>query len=114
MKGMRWIATSGSKFVMGRYEPEKTQAIIENVKDGDVVYDIGAHVGYFTILMSRIVGDKDHIYSFEPRPITHHFLKTHVRINHRSNITITNACVGDKAGTVTFETRTGTGASHMS
>lgn len=114
LKGKRWILTSGSNFLAGRYEPEKTRAIADVVQPGDVVFDIGAHVGYFTVLMSGIVGSEGRIFAFEPRGINKHFLKRHLKANRCENVEIIEACVGNRTGTARLETRVGTGTGYVS
>ena len=110
LRGKRWIASSGSAFVTGRYEPEKTAAIARTVRPGDV----GAHVGYFTLLMSDVVGDAGRVVAFEPRPINHRFLLRHVAVNAASNVEVLACCVGERTGPARLETRTGTGTGHVS
>ncbi len=114
LQGKSWNISSGIKFVRGRYEPEKTQAIEAMIKPRDVVFDVGAHVGYFTILMSDRVGPHGQVVSFEPRDINLEFLRQHVRINQCSNVQVMDACVGDRAGATRLETRVGTGRGHVS
>jgi protein-L-isoaspartate O-methyltransferase len=50
------------------YEPFETQWIEYFVRPGDVVLDVGAHIGYYTLLLSRLVGDQGRVYAFEPDP----------------------------------------------
>jgi len=114
LKGKSWNISSGSKFTRGEYEPENTRAIEAMVKSGDVVFDVGAHVGYFSVLMSDRVGPKGKVISFEPRDINLEFLRQHVRINRCTNIEIIDACVGQRAGAARLETRVGTGKGHIS
>ncbi len=114
LKGKSWNISSGSKFIRGEYEPENTRAIEDLVHPRDVVFDIGAHVGYFTVLMSQRVGPQGRVVSFEPRDINLDFLRQHVRINRCDNVKIIDACVGDHAGAAKLETRVGTGKGHVS
>lgn len=48
------------------WEPNTTKIIRENVKEGYVCVDIGASVGYFTLLFASLVGEKGKVYSIEP------------------------------------------------
>lgn len=114
LQGKSWNISSGIKFIRGQYEPEKTQAIEAMIKPRDVVFDVGAHVGYFTILMSDRVGPHGQVVSFEPRDINLEFLRQHVRINQCSNVQVMDAVVGNRTGAARLETRVGTGRGHVS
>ena len=54
----------------GFFEEGLTRALIERLRPGDTFVDIGAHVGYYTILASLLVGTKGHVVAFEPTPRT--------------------------------------------
>lgn len=54
----------------GFFEEGLTRAIIEKLRPGDTFVDIGAHVGYYTVLASLLVGAEGHVVSFEPTPRT--------------------------------------------
>ena len=114
LKGYRWIASSGVKFIRGTYEPEKTEAIQRITREGDIALDVGAHVGYFSVLLSKCVGETGHVFSFEPRGINRAFLKRHLDVNGCTNVTVLNAAVGDRSGNALLETRTGTGTGRLS
>ncbi len=69
---------------------------------GDVVFDIGANVGYFTLSCSKLAGKKGKIYSFEAIPKTAEILKKNYLLNSLQNITVYNKAVSDKTGKTTF------------
>lgn len=48
------------------YEPELTRKVLENVKPGQTFIDVGAHIGYFSLLASKLVGETGQVHSFEP------------------------------------------------
>src|SRR5258708_797490 len=56
----------GSSVYFNLLEPEQTSAFVNTVKNGMVLFDIGANVGYYTILGARLVGSKGKVFSFEP------------------------------------------------
>lgn len=114
LRGRRWIATSGSAFITGRYEPEKTAALASAVGPGDIVFDVGAHVGYFSVLMADRAGPRGHVYAFEPRPLNLRFLRRHIEVNRCTNVTVMDLAVGAGDGMARFDTRTGTGTGHLS
>ena len=59
----------------GFIESNVARSIIKFVSKSDVVIDVGAHFGFFTILMAELVGSKGQVHSFEPIPSTFKVLK---------------------------------------
>ena len=53
---------------VGRYEPSLTHAIEDVVNEGDVCFDVGAHLGYTTLVMATGVGPAGKVVAFEPDP----------------------------------------------
>lgn len=62
-------------FYYGFFEANLTNFLINFLKEGDRFMDVGAHVGYYTVLASRLVGDSGNVHSFEPTPRTFDSLK---------------------------------------
>ena len=114
LKGRKWILSTGRNFLRGQYEVEKTEGIVATISEDDIVFDIGAHVGYYSLIMAQSAGPRGHVYAFEPRALNRDFLKQHVRLNGCTNVTVFPYCIGDEQKTVHFETRTGTGTGHVS
>lgn len=85
LEGMRWSAASGMRFVKGGYEPDTVDRLKEYVKPASVCHDIGAHVGYLSIVMSRLVGEHGKVVAFEPRPANLEYLQRHIRLNNILN-----------------------------
>jgi FkbM family methyltransferase len=113
LAGMHWAIVTGSRFVSGTYEQFKTEAIVEVLKPGDAVVDVGAHVGYYTALASKLVGPTGTVIAFEPRPLNLRFLRQHVEANRLDNVRVVEAGVGDRRGPAAFDSRTGTGTGHL-
>src|SRR5262249_28036611 len=53
---------------MSRHERPTITAILACVDEGDVVWDVGAHIGFYTCLVSQIVGESGEVFAFEPDP----------------------------------------------
>jgi FkbM family methyltransferase len=114
LRGKRWLIPTRSNFFLGTYEPRQTQAFLELVRTGDVVYDVGAHYGYYTLLASKLVGPSGAVFAFEPSPTNASYLRMHVHLNRCRNVTILETAIGDREGNAKFETRTGSGTAHLS
>jgi FkbM family methyltransferase len=103
LKGEKWIISSGySQYWMGNYEPEITESFVKYAKRSNVVYDIGAHIGYYTLLAARFTAPGGKIFAFEPLPENFQKLKTHVEINNSTNIVIIEKAVSFNTGVTLF------------
>jgi len=103
LKGKKWIKGSGvNSYWLGTYELEKQKLFAETVKKGDVVYDIGANVGFYTLLATELVGETGKVFAFEPLPENFKYLKEHIEINGYKNISPFEVAVSDKNGFAFF------------
>lgn len=75
-------------FVYGTWEPEVLSAVTSTVTKGMTVIDIGAHIGYYTLLFAKLVGASGRIISFEPLPQNFALLKENVALNHLDNVLV--------------------------
>src|SRR5437870_2877368 len=82
------------------YEPFETQWIQYLVRPGDVVLDIGAHIGYYTTLLSQLVGVHGKVVAFEPDPTNFTLLQQNVARIACTNVTLYNLALSDRNGTV--------------
>jgi FkbM family methyltransferase len=72
------------------------------VTEGSVVFDLGAHVGFYTLLAAVLVGPRGKVYAFEPLPDNIYFLKERLRLNRITNVTVIDRAVSDGSGVATF------------
>ena len=84
--------------VSGVWEPNVTAEFVRALRPEDVCVDIGAHIGYFTLLASTFVGRGGHVYSFEPSPANYRALVGNLRRNDARNVTAVEAAVGTASG----------------
>jgi len=85
-------------FLGGRYASGRVSEIREGVKEGDVVVDIGANIGYFTVLLANLVGPKGKIYAFEPDPRNFDLLQRTIERGGYSYVIVEQKAVSNKAG----------------
>ena len=85
-----------------RYEPATTRLFQETLQPGMVVIDIGAHVGYYTLLAAKLVGPTGKIYAFEPEPGNNETLNKNIELNKYSNIEAIRMAMSDKEGNATM------------
>lgn len=77
-----------------------TKFVKKEIKKGDMVLDLGANIGYWTCLLAELVGDKGHVYAFEPEPNNFQLLKKNIEINGYKNVTLEQKAVSDKTGKI--------------
>lgn len=77
-----------------------TQLFKQVVKDGYTVVDIGANIGYFTLLAARLAGKKGKVYTFEPEPRNYNILLKNIALNGYGNVVPVPKAVSNVGGTV--------------
>ena len=95
-------------YCTGEWEPLETGLIAKILKPGDVFVDVGANIGYFTLLASRRVGPEGRVIAVEANPRTFKLLEANVRLNGCANVTLHHVAAGEAAGLATlFEREAG-------
>jgi len=90
---------SNPDYAFGTNELPVQHALADNLKLGDVFYDIGANVGFFSVIGAKLVGEKGHVFAFEPVPENAVYIRTNTETNNFSNITLDQRAVSDHSGT---------------
>jgi len=69
---------------------------LKNIKNGNVVVDLGANIGYYTLIFARLVGKEGKVFAFEPEPSNFNLLKKNLEINGYKNVVLVNKAVSNK------------------
>ena len=77
-----------------------TQVFKQVVKEGYTVVDIGANIGYFTLLAARLVGEDGKVYAFEPEPRNYDIVLKNIALNGYENVVPVQKAVSNVGGTV--------------
>ncbi len=97
------------------YEPSVFSFLKRHIGHGDVIVEVGAHVGVFTMIMARWVGATGHVHAFEPNPICREALVDHLCLNDlRDRVTVSPSALSDKEGTASFYAVGTSGTSSLS
>jgi FkbM family methyltransferase len=86
----------GQRIALEKYEPYETKLILRQVKKGAVVIDVGANIGYYTVLLAKKVGKLGKVYAFEPDEINFEILEKNIKANNLKNVIAIQAAVSDK------------------
>jgi FkbM family methyltransferase len=82
----------------GAREPEQKFIIESTLKPGMVAFDLGANLGYYTIMMARLVGDSGRVHAVEPFPDNFRLLGENIRRNRLGNVQIENVAIAPEDG----------------
>jgi FkbM family methyltransferase len=102
------ISKFGQKLMWGHFtkgrlnEPETSQFVIFALKPGDCFIDIGAHIGYFSLLAAALVGTNGRVISFEPDELNFNHLNKNMVLNRFLNIHARNQALGSIVEEKTF------------
>jgi FkbM family methyltransferase len=104
-RGMRWVAGAGPTNAcwLGNYEEDHTPALRQVVRPGMVAYDLGANAGFYTLALSKLVGDSGRVFSFEPDARSVSYLRRHIHLNKIENVTVVQAAISSSAQIVAFD-----------
>ena len=86
----------------GEYEPFATQLFTDRIESGQTVLDVGANIGYYTLLSARLVGELGNVFAFEPDPDNFALLSRNVDENGYDNVHLENVAVSDSTGSVSL------------
>ncbi|HYF26112.1 MAG TPA: FkbM family methyltransferase [Baekduia sp.] len=94
-------------YLFGVWEPHISRWVHDFLREGDVVVDIGANVGWFSLLCARRVGPRGRVVAFEPVPSIVEALQRNLALNDIGWVDV-HACVaGDEPGTAEIFRGTG-------
>lgn len=96
-RGDDWISSQLFWRGVAGYEPETVPAFYGLAERAAVTVDVGAYVGYFTVL-AAIANDAGRVIALEPFPATFDRLRRNVRLNALSNVVCRNVAAGASAG----------------
>jgi FkbM family methyltransferase len=85
------------------WEPEALNFFAKVIHPGDVVFDIGAYIGPYALLASRLAGPEGHVYAFEPDAVARKLLARNVEANGAKNVTVVPCAVSDVEGMVRLQ-----------
>ena len=88
-------------FHFGHWEPNISYWIARRLEPGRIFVDVGANIGYYSLMASTIVGPGGGVVAVEASPRIHQRLLRHVQLNHLRNVRTINAAVSDRSTRLT-------------
>jgi len=88
-------------FHFGHWEPNISYWIARRLKPGRTFVDVGANIGYYSLMASTIVGPTGGVVAVEASPRIHQRLLRHIQLNRLQNVRTVNAAVSDRSTRLT-------------
>lgn len=93
---------TGTFFFFGTYEPEVRRIFQTVLPLGGIALDVGANVGWHTLLMARLVGGTGRVLAIEANPALRYRLHDHLCLNHFRHVEIVPCAAADTEGMLEF------------
>jgi FkbM family methyltransferase len=84
------------------HEADISNFVFKNLKKGDNFIDVGAMGGLYSIIASKLVGNKGKVIAIEPHYENKKVLEMNINLNDLKNVSIKNKAIGDKLGDITI------------
>ena len=98
-KGLKFnTGESCPELALGTYEVPIQNIFAQHLKLGDVFYDIGANVGFFSVIAAKLVGDTGKVYAFEPGENNAKAIRHNARLNDFTQIEVIEKAVSETSG----------------
>jgi len=102
-----WLQRQIFMYGVYRVEERHRAMMLRRVREGATILDVGAHIGYYTLLFSKRAGAKGKVIAFEPSTETHERLLENISLNDLHNITTVKAAASDRAGSAVINLAAG-------
>jgi len=93
---------TGDSYLRGDIETTVQDILTKRLGPGMVIYDLGANIGFFSLVAARIVGEGGHVFSFEPDAEVAARLRRNIARNNLSNVTVVEAGLWSSSGKMNF------------
>jgi FkbM family methyltransferase len=90
-------------YFIGEYERYETKKFTSAIESGDVILDLGANIGYFSMIASKRLGKEGHVYAFEASPKIYELLCKNCSLSQINNITPLRLAVADRESVLSFK-----------
>lgn len=84
----------------GFWEPQETHWALQNLREGDTFLDVGANIGYYTLIAAHAVGETGRVYAFEPDPVSFEILEHNVRLHELGNVVLEQKAAANEPGSI--------------
>ena len=102
-----WLQRQIFMYGVYRVEEKHRDTMLGRIRKGGTILDVGAHIGYYTLLFAKRVGADGRVIAFEPSTATYERLVENISLNEFDNISTVKAAASNSAGTATINVAAG-------
>jgi FkbM family methyltransferase len=95
-------AGAAAGYALGTSEPMIQNVFADHIRSGCVVWDVGANVGFYSLIASRLVGDGE-VVAFEPLPANQEAIRCNLALNEIANVRLVELALSDEEGEAELE-----------
>jgi FkbM family methyltransferase len=95
-------ARFGAFYAAGSYETAMLANLMPRLREGDVLYDVGAHIGYVSLVAARVVGPRGRVFAFEADPENAARIAGHAQMNALPQVELVPGAVWSECRTLSF------------
>jgi FkbM family methyltransferase len=89
-------------YLTGMYEPPTADLFKYLINTGDTVLDVGANIGFFSLLSATLTGTSGQVIAFEPIPSVRAALISNIKLNNFKQVEVVDKAVSDKSASLTI------------
>jgi len=93
----------GLSTIYEEFELPEYRYLEKKIQPNDTVIDVGANIGYYTLIFAKFVGKNGTVYAFEPEPNNFALLKKNIEVNDYHNVILENKAVSNQNGFANLE-----------
>ncbi len=97
-----WLQRQIFMYGLYRVEEKHRHMMLSRVREGGTILDVGAHIGYYSLLFAKRTGTDGRVFAFEPSTQTHARLLENISLNDLANVTAVKAAASNQVGTATI------------
>jgi FkbM family methyltransferase len=113
LRGKKWVVRSTRRACwLGIYERYFQRLLAQELRPASVFYDIGANVGFYSLLASPLVAPGK-VFAFEPAPRNLAHLRRHLELNRVNNVEVCEVAISDGSGWESFDEGQDGGSGHL-
>ncbi len=101
-QGRLWSISTAKNYFYDKFVPGKAGCLPQLVREGETVWDIGAHCGYTVLISSRMIGPRGRCIAFEPNPRNRQLLGLHLKWNRVENVAVLPYAISGADGELSF------------